>query len=185
MTIKANSSKTVAPEASELVKIATLKKPYGIKGWLWVFSETDERDSIFEMQPWWMKTATGFKPITVKDWRVQGQGLVACFHEIADRNVAETMNGTTIWVSKDSFPKLEEDEYYWSDLIGLTVINEQGENLGIIKEMFETGAHEIISLKPTPQSIDDEARLIPWHSDVVLSVDLPNKTMLVAWGSDY
>ena len=48
-------------------------------------------------------------------------------------------------------------------------MNEQAENLGVIKEMFETGAHEIISLKPTAQSIDNEPRLIPWHSDVVLS----------------
>ena len=179
------SRQSSAPDASTLVKIATLKKPYGIKGWLWVFSETDERSGIFEMSPWWMKTATGFKPLTVKDWRTQGQGLVACFEEIADRNVAETMNGTTIWVSKDSFPELGDDEYYWSDLIGLTVINEQGENLGVIKEMFETGAHEIISVKPTADSIDTEERLIPWHRDVVLSVDLSAKTMLVAWGADY
>ncbi len=179
------SRQSSAPDPSTLVKIATLKKPYGIKGWLWVFSETDDRSGIFEMSPWWMKTATGFKPLTVKDWRNQGQGLVACFEEIADRNVAETMNGTTIWVSKDSFPELSEEEYYWSDLIGLTVINEQGENLGVIKEMFETGAHEIISVKPSADSIDREERLIPWHRDIVLSVDLSAKTMLVAWGADY
>lgn len=183
---KPNLCKTnLAPDASEMIKIATLKKPYGIKGWLWVFSQTDERASIFQMQPWWMKTATGFKPLTVKDWRIQGQGLVACFNEVPDRNVAETMNGASIWVCKDHLPKLADDEYYWSDLIGLTVINEQGENLGIIKEMFETGAHEIISLKPTAQSIDNEPRLIPWHSDVVLAVDLSAGTMLVAWQSDY
>lgn len=176
---------THTPDLADLVKIATLKKPYGIKGWLWVFSETDERSSIFAMSPWWMKTATGFKPLTVKDWRAQGQGLVASFVEIADRNVAETMNGTAIWVSKDSFPELGEDEYYWSDLIGLAVINEDGEKLGMIKEMFETGAHEIISVKPTADSIDKEERLIPWHKDVVLSVDLEKQTMLVAWGADY
>ncbi|MFC0820300.1 ribosome maturation factor RimM [Moraxella marmotae] len=170
---------------SELVKIATLKKPYGIKGWLWVFSQTDNRADIFEMKPWWIKTATGFKPLTVKQWRHQGQGLVACFEEIADRNAAELMNGTGVWVSKDSFPELNEDEYYWSDLIGLSVVNEQGEKLGQIKEMFETGAHEIISLKPTTDSIDNEERLIPWHRDIVLSVDLVGKTMRVAWGADY
>lgn len=176
---------SVTPDASSLVKIATLKKPYGIKGWLWIFSETDERADIFQMQPWFMKTATGFKSLTVKEWRTQGAGLVASFVEIADRNVAETMNGTTIWVSKDSFPTLDEDEYYWSDLIGLMVINEDNENLGVIKQMFETGAHEIIEVRPTADSIDGEERLIPWHSDVVLAVDLANKTMRVAWGSDY
>lgn len=181
-TVKPNPYKA---DNRELMKIATLKKPYGIKGWLWVFSETQERSDIFKMQPWWIKTATGFKPLTVKQWRTQGQGLVAYFEEIVDRNMAETMHGTSVWVSKDNFPSLGEDEYYWSDLVGLVVINEQGENLGVIKQMFETGAHEIIELTPTTDSIDNEERLIPWHKEVVLSVDLPNKTMLVAWGADY
>ncbi len=174
-----------APDSADLIKIATLKKPYGIKGWLWVFSETDERTAIFSMSPWWMKTATGFKPLSVTEWREQGQGLVAAFKEIADRNVAETMNGTTVWVHKDNLPALKEDEYYWSDLIGLTVINTDGENLGVIKEMFETGAHEIISVSPTGESIDKEERLIPWHRDIVLAVDLEARVMTVAWGSDY
>lgn len=171
--------------SDNLIKIATLKKPYGIKGWLWVFSDTDNRADIFDMPNWQLKTATGFKPLTVTDWREQGSGLVASFKEIPDRNVAETMNGATIWVDKSNLPALDDDEYYWSDLVGLTVINEDGENLGVIKEMFETSAHEIISVKPTAESIDDEDRLIPWHSDIVLNVDLTAKTMLVAWGSDY
>lgn len=169
----------------ELIHIATLKKPYGIKGWLWVFSHTSEHADIFKMSPWWIKTATGFKPLTVKEWRAQGQGLVASFCEIADRNVAETMNGTSVWVHKDNLPALADDEYYWSDLVGLTVINEQNEILGVVKELFETGAHEIISIKPSKDSIDGEARLIPWHKDVVLQIDLPKRTMLVAWERDY
>ena len=65
------------------------------------------------------------------------------------------------------------------------MINEEGENLGIIKEMFETGAHEIISVKATKDSIDAEDRLIPWHKEIVLAVDLEKQTMLVAWGADY
>lgn len=172
-------------DVHHLIKIATLKKPYGIKGWLWVFSDTDNRADIFKMPNWQLKTATGFKPLTVREWRHQGSGLVASFNEIPDRNTAETMNGATIWVDKANLPELGDDEYYWSDLVGLTVINTDGENLGVIKEMFETSAHEIISIKPTTDSIDGEDRLIPWHSDVVLNVDLSAKTMLVAWGRDY
>lgn len=173
------------PKMEHLIHIATLKKPYGIKGWLWVFSHTDNHADIFAMSPWWLKTAAGLKPLTPTQWRQQGQGLVASFKEIGDRNVAETMNGATVWVEKSNLPALGEDEYYWSDLLGLTVINEQNETLGVIKELFETGAHEIVSVKPTKDSIDDEARLIPWHKDVVLHIDLLQQTMLVAWQRDY
>lgn len=174
-----------APNASELIQIATLKKPYGIKGWLWVFSLTDNRTDIFNMSDWYMKTATGFKPLTVTNWREQGAGLVASFQEVPDRNMAETMNGVSIWVDKSQLPELDDDEYYWSDLVGMTVVNEEGDNLGIIREMFETSAHAIISVKSTGESIDGEDRLIPWHKDIVLNVDLDTKTMLVAWGRDY
>ncbi len=173
------------PDPNDLIQIATLKKPYGIKGWLWVFSLTDNRSDIFNMPQWYMKTATGFKPLTVNEWREQGAGLVASFKEVPDRNMAETMNGVSVWVDKSHLPALSENEYYWSDLVGLTVINEEGENLGMIKEIFESPAHEIIYIKPTSESIDDEERLIPWHVDIVLNVDLAAKTMLVAWGKDY
>lgn len=148
-----------------------------------------------------MKTATGFKPLTVSDWRVQGQGLVASFAQVPDRNVAETMNGTTVWVHKDNLGTPDDDEYYWSDLVGLSVINEDGVLLGEIDEMFETPAHAMMSVKPTDDSVDNESRLIPWHSTVVLDVKLykGNKDksqdstnavpfipfVKVAWGVDY
>lgn len=177
------SSSPLNPD--NLIQIATLKKPYGIRGWLWVFSLTDNRQDIFKMGQWYVKTAMGFKPLTVSDWREQGSGLVASFKEIVDRNMAETMNGVSVWADRSNLPTLADDEYYWSDLVGLTVINEEGENLGVIKEMFETSAHEIISVKPTSDSVDDEERLIPWHTDIVLHVDIEAKTMLVAWGKDY
>lgn len=173
------------PDIDSMINIGQLKKPYGIKGWLWVFSNTDNRSDIFDIEPWWMKTALGLKPLTVKAWRHQGSGIVAQFEQIPDRNVAETMNGVTIWAAKDSFAAPDDDEYYWSDLIGLRVINEQGEILGDITEMFETGAHDVMQVSATSDSIDGEERLIPWHKQTVLSVDLAAKTVRVDWPSDY
>ena len=167
------------------MKIGQLKKPYGIKGWLWVFSDTDDRTAIFKMQPWYMKTATGMKPLTVKAWRVQGAGIVAQFEQVPDRNVAETMNGVTLWVEQDVLPETGEDEYYWSDLIGVQVFNEEDEYLGDITEMFETGAHDIMRVAATSESLDEEERLIPWHKQTVIAVNMTAKTMVAAWPSDY
>ena len=169
--------------ANNLMKIGQLKKPYGIKGWLWVFSDTDDRTAIFDMQPWYMKTAMGMKPLTVKAWREQGSGIVAQFEQVPDRNVAETMNGVTLWVEQDVLPETGEDEYYWSDLIGVRVFNEQDEYLGDITEMFETGAHDIMRVAATSDSLDDEERLIPWHKQTVLEVDITAKTVVAAWPS--
>lgn len=173
------------PDTSTLMKIGQLKKPYGIKGWLWVFSDTDVHEEIFDIKPWWMKTATGMKPLTVKAWRQQGTGLVAQFEQVPDRNVAETMNGVTIWVAKDVLPEPSEDEYYWSDLVSMRVMNEQDEYLGDITEMFETGAHDLMRVAANSDSLDAEERLIPWHKQTVMHVDMASKTVLVAWPSDY
>ena len=174
-----------APDASALMKVAQLKKPYGIKGWLWVFSDTDDRSAIFNMQPWWMKTATGMKPLPVKAWREQGTGIVAQFEQVPDRNVAETMNGVTIWVEQNVLPETSADEYYWSDLVGMRVINEQNEYLGDISEMFETGAHDIMRVAATSDSLDKEERLIPWHKQTVIQVDTTERTVHVSWLNDY
>ncbi len=174
-----------APDASALMKVAQLKRPYGIKGWLWVFSDTDDRSAIFDMQPWWMKTATGMKPLTVKAWREQGTGIVAQFEQVPDRNVAETMNGVTIWVEQNVLPETSADEYYWSDLVGMRVMNEQNEYLGDIAEMFETGAHDIMRVAATSDSLDKEERLIPWHKQTVIQVDTTERTVHVSWLNDY
>ena len=174
-----------APDASTLMKIGQLKKPYGIKGWLWVFSDTDDRSSIFDMQPWWIKTATGIKPLTVSRWRQQGTGLVAQFEQVPDRNIAETMNGVAIWVAQDVLPELAEDEFYWSDLLGMRVVNEQDEYLGNITEMFDNGAHDIMRVAANSDSLDNEERLITWHKQTEVQVDMTGKTGLVAWPSDY
>jgi 16S rRNA processing protein RimM len=96
------------------------------------------------------------------------------------------MFGVSLWAEKNNLSELAEDEYYWSDLIGLTVIS-QSENviLGRVKELFETGAHAIMVVEPTADSVDGEERLIPWHKQTVGEVNLTEQTLMVDWGSDY
>ena len=171
---------------ASLFKIGELKKPYGIHGWLWVFIFTEDREAIFHMQPWVINTAMGQKALTVKNWRQQGKGYVVQLNEVPDRNIAETMFGVSLWAEKNNLSERAEDEYYWSDLIGLTVIS-QSENviLGRVKELFETGAHAIMVVEPTADSVDGEERLIPWHKQTIGEVNLAKQTLMVDWGSDY
>lgn len=169
---------------TDLLHIATINKPYGVKGWLWVYSHTQVHSDIFAMHPWYVKTAIGMRPITVREWRTQGKGLVACFDEIADRDMAQSMLGAKIFCPKDQLPKAGEDEYYWQDLQGLSVVNMQGELLGKIAELFETGANDVMRVVATEDSIDKQSRLIPWHKSVVLEVKL-GMCVLVDWQADY
>ena len=107
-------------------------------------------------------------------------------NEVPDRNAAETMFGVQLWADKGNLSDLAEDEYYWADLVGLTVISEPDNVvLGRVKELFETGAHAIMVVEPTSDSVDSEERLIPWHKQTVVDVDLSQKTLRVDWGVDY
>lgn len=173
------------PSDDELMQIAILKKPYGIKGWLWVFSYMQQREQIFAMSPWYIKTAKGLEQLTVLKWHRQKSGLVAQFAEISDRNHAEMMNGVGVWTHKDELPDLADDEYYWTDLVGLTVYNEQNECLGVVKNLFETGANDVMTVAPSAISIDGDERLIPWHNRIIKTIDLSAKMLIVAWEKDY
>ena len=169
-----------------LVKVGELKKPYGIQGWLWLFSLIEDRESIFEMQPWVINTAKGQQTLTIKNWRAQGKGYVVQLEEVPNRDIAETMYGVAIYTKQDEIRGLAEGEYYWADLFGLTVISQQDNVvLGQIKELFETGAHAVMVVVPTADSVDNEERLIPWHKQTVGDIDLTQKTMMVDWGQDY
>lgn len=171
---------------NNLVKIGELKKPYGIQGWLWLFSYLEDRQAVFDIKPWIIKTPLGAKTLTVKNWRTQGKGYVVQLHEVPDRTTAETMFGVTLWANKDNLSQLSENEYYWTDLIGLTVKNQQDNHIfGVVKELFETGAHAIMVVSPTNDSFDDEERLIPWHKQTIVDVDLTQKMIVVDWGVDY
>lgn len=174
---------------TDRIEIGQLRAAYGLQGWLWVYSNTDPMTNLFDYLPWWVETSTGWKQMSVKRWKTQGKGLVVALNGVADRTAAESLMGATIWVAKSQLPKAGLDEFYWSELAGLTVFgtDEQGNlvNLGKIAELFETGANDVMVVRATPESIDGEERMIPWHRDIVKSIDLEAGQMLVNWGVDY
>ena len=171
------------------IQIGQLRSPYGLNGWLWVYSNTDPMSNMFDYLPWYVKTKTGWQTLGVKRWKTQGKGLVVALKEVPDRTAAEQLVGAEIWVSKSQLPQAGMDEYYWSDLKGLTVVgfnaDEQEAILGKIHGLFETGANDVMVVHATPDSIDAEERLIPWHKDVVQRVDIEAGQIYVNWGVDY
>ena len=76
--------------------------------------------------------------------------------------------------------KLADDEYYWSDLVGLTVMSSEGQAYGVIERMLETGANDVMVVQ------GDRERLIPFAMDqVIKSIDLGEKKMVVDWDADF
>jgi 16S rRNA processing protein RimM len=174
----------------DLVQIGHLKAPYGLQGWFWVYAETDPVANVFDYQPWWVQTPRGWQTLTVKRWRTQGKGVVACLNEVPDRTAAEALSGSTLWMPRQQLPVPADNEYYWSDLIGLSVYGWADDAvepvlLGNIAELFETGANDVIVVHASKGSVDAEERLIPWHKTTIRQIDVAGGRMDVNWGADY
>jgi len=109
--------------------------------------------------------------------------VVATAQEIPDRNAAEALQGARIFISRASFPTPDDGEFYWVDLIGMSVSNREGVLLGPVVGLLETGPHCVLRVQP-PDAQADEV-LIPFVEAYVDEVDLPGKSLRVDWQADY
>ncbi|HEX7688842.1 MAG TPA: ribosome maturation factor RimM [Burkholderiaceae bacterium] len=138
----------------------------------------------------------------VKGVRDQGDAIVATAPEIPDRDAAEAMKGVRIFVSRASFPAPDEDEFYWVDLIGLSVVNRDGAALGEVVGLIDTGPHCVLRVQPPAEAsaaaapdaaksgapasdAAAEERLIPFVEAYVDQVDMPGRRIVVDWGLDF
>lgn len=119
--------------------------------------------------------------LRVKQAKEQGDVIVATVDDVQDRNGAESLKGARVFVSRSAFPTPDNDEFYWVDLIGLTVVNRQDEVLGEVVDLLDTGPTSVLRLK----AADDTERLIPFVSAYIDSVSLADKRIVADWGLDY
>ena len=95
------------------------------------------------------------------------------------------LKGMQVAVPRDLLPVLSKngnDGYYWSDLIGLEVVNLQNEELGKVTWLLETGANDVLQVRIKE---DERERLIPFVNQVIVKVDLKGCRITVDWGVDY
>lgn len=158
--------------------------PYGVFGWLKVVPDTEAFDGLFDYDSWWVGKGEDWREYQVETAKVHNDVLVVKLVGIDDRDAAFACKGKQVAVPREQLPEPEDNEYYWSDLIGLNVKNQQGVDFGSIIDVFETGANDVLVVKKadTPKN---EEKLLPFIAAVVLEVDLEAKTMLVDWDEDF
>lgn len=151
----------------------------GLKGWVKVFSSTNPRENIVNYSPWMVDTGEGLETLEVHG-RLQGRLVLAKFSGTETREEAAGLIGAKIYIWPEQLPELGQDEYYWSDLIGMEVQSVQAEALGRVEDMLETGANDVMVIQ------GDRERLIPFVlDDIVREVDLNRRSIIVDWPSDY
>lgn len=172
--------------SEQILKVGRLLAAFGIKGWVKVHSDTDPRENILQYRPWYLWRNNQWQAVEVVEGHAHGKGLVVRLRGVDDRNAAEMLGGIDIGVAEQNLPVLSEGEFYWRDLIGLQVVNVEGQLLGVVDHLLETGANDVMVVKPCSGSVDGEQRLLPWVlGQVVQRVDKDTKRITVDWGADF
>ncbi|WP_299873695.1 ribosome maturation factor RimM [uncultured Cocleimonas sp.] len=173
-------------QSNDYIILGEISGVHGIKGWVKVFSHTSPREQITEYKEWFIKRrGDDWKPIKVVDGKKQGKNIIALLENTHYRDQAEAFVGSEIAIHKDQLKELAEGQYYWRDLIGLSVETKEGEKLGIIDWLFDTGSNDVLIVKDT-DGTEIKERMLPYiMGDVIQSIDLEKSLMIVDWDPEF
>lgn len=176
---------------SDAVEVGRILDAHGVRGDLKVQPFAAEPEALLGTRRWFLRppATPGPQPAAIPPFlqvaqvRRQGDLVVASSQSLTDRNAAEALRGARVFVSRASFPTAGNGEYYWVDLIGLAVVNRQGETLGSVVGLLPTGPHCVLRIQPAEP--DAEERLVPFVDAFVDDVDQAGGRITVDWGLDY
>ncbi|MGH8530294.1 MAG: ribosome maturation factor RimM [Nevskiales bacterium] len=173
------------PEDRRVI-LGRIGAPFGVRGWVRVQSYTDPLEKIASYANWQLGQADAWQIYRPMQIQHAGGALAVQLADeqgaaLTDREAAVRLTNCEIAVWRSELPALETGEYYWTDLIGLEVVNRDGQRFGTIEQILETGANDVLVVKEGKRE-----RLIPFvQGPVVQSVDLPGRRMTVDWDAEF
>ena len=165
---------------SKFIKLGECRKPHGIKGaFLFHLFNDDgsvlENNSVLTLKALSDASSIGSKEIEVEIDSIHfGNKTVCYFKGIRDRNIVEKMIPFEIYYPRDKFPPLDENQWYLSDLEGLTVLSEEGDNIGIVEGHFDNGAQIVLSVKCDGEIID-----LPFVEAFFKDINIEERTIVM------
>ncbi|MEM9623148.1 MAG: ribosome maturation factor RimM [Pseudomonadota bacterium] len=168
---------------------------YGIKGWLHVRSFTEPPANLLAYRPWLVRqgSAGAWQEVAVEQCKPHKQGFVVKLTGLDSPEQAQTWVGAMVAIPAAVLPAPEDpEEYYWRDLLGCEVFTLSGQSIGKVQQILETGAHEVLCVRPqpvtSPGATGDQAAedvLIPFVPQYVHEVDIVQRRMTVDWQADW
>jgi len=154
---------------------------FGVRGEVKLESFTDPKSAILRYQPWVLRDAQGReRELADARGRETAKGVVVSLADVQDRDAAEALRGTEVWVERDALPPPQPGEYYWVDLEGLHVRNLDGVDFGLVSHLFSTGANDVVAVQGKRE------RLIPFvMPEYITAIDFAARTITVDWDADF
>ena len=157
-------------------------KPYGLTGFMKVRAFTEYGGDILKYNPWYLtKDTKEWRKIEVLEGTIQKNGhIIVKFRDFNTPEDAKLLSGSKIAILREQAPPLKQNEYYWSDLIGLTVINQEGKVLGQVVDLLATGSNDVLVVK------NHKEFAVPFLlEEVIQKIDLQKKEIHVKWDLDF
>ncbi len=156
---------------------------FGVKGWVKVLPLSSDPHALLAHPRWYFRAgeAGEWNAREIADVREHSSVLIASIRGVDSREAAQSLRGQWVGLLRASLPAPADDEMYVTDLIGLRVVNREGIELGVVREVQESGAHPLLRVA----AADDRVRLIPYVDAIVDAVDRDARTIGVDWGEDY
>ena len=166
--------------ANHWVDIGKVAGVIGLKGWVKVHSYAAPRERILDYGAWFLCSRNNYLRYDVVEGARHGKGIIAKLETVDDRENAANLMGARIVVSRDQFEPLARGEFYWFDLVGLTVMTVANELLGKVDYLIETGANDVLVIK------GERERLIPFvQGRFIKKVDPEDGKIIVDWDPDF
>jgi 16S rRNA processing protein RimM len=167
----------------DLVLVGYVAGAYGLNGWIRIKPYASDAEALLSAKTWWLDKPE-MRDVDMMQAKMHSGDVVAQVMGVAGRDAAEALRGTAVHISRAHFPALSDGEFYWVDLIGLSVENLQGEPLGNVVDMMDNGAHPILRVATSGDDAAPEI-LIPFVDQFVRQVDQAGRKVVVDWGLDY
>lgn len=149
---------------------------FGVRGWVKIHSYASPIENILRYSPWQVRVGDAWKTLEVTGGRRHGKGVVAHFDGYDDRDGVRELVGADVAVERAQLGAPGENEYFWADLIGATVVNRDGVELGRVDHLIETGANDVLVVHGRRET------LIPFViGRYVMEVDLTRERIVVDW----
>ena len=153
-----------------LIEFGRVAGSYGVRGWLRV--AVDDPEVLAAQPAWWLAGVE----YAVRETKFHSGTLLAKLAGIENPEQAQPFKGKPVSIPR---PDPGEGRFYWSDLVGLEVVNEQGIVLGVVKSMSHNGAHAVMEVA------GERTRLLPWVAAYIRKVDAEKRRIEVEWGADW
>jgi 16S rRNA processing protein RimM len=170
-------------DGDDCVVFGRVLGPFGVKGWIKVQTFTTEQQTLLEYPEWWLRPRGGvWQKRAIESAREHGATLLAQLAGVVYRDAAVALKGSDIGVPRGALPVAAENEIYYSDLVGLEVVNRQAECLGQVAAVQDYGAHPVLRVADAAAGTE---RMIPFVAAYVDRVDIAARRIEVDWLPDY